>query len=103
LAREEIVKVARGGKGTPRPWETKTRDMQTAVREAYRRQAEELQRSSSATDRELATQVLRFVAGMPEVETSRGQLLKDLARAISKAHPTQRGKDKERGGEGSER
>ena len=103
LAREEIVREARVGKSAARPWETKTRERQAAIKEAYRRQAEELKRSASAADRNLAAQVLQFVAGMPEFETKRDRLLKELAKAIGKPQPPQRRKDKERGGEGSER
>jgi hypothetical protein len=41
--------------------------------------------------------VLRFVADMPEFETKRDLLLKELTKAISKTQPAQRGIDKERG------
>ena len=103
LAREGSVRELRAAKSAAPPWETKTRERQVAVKEAYRRQAEELKRSATAADRDLATQVLQFVAAMPEFETKRDQLLKELAKAISKTQPPQRRKDKERGGPGSER
>ncbi len=103
LAREGIVREVRAGKSAAPPWETKTRERQMAIKEAYRRQAEELQRSVSAADCDLATQVLLFVANMTELETKRDRLLKELAKTISKTRPPQRGRDKERGGPESER
>ncbi|KAF0135954.1 MAG: hypothetical protein FD139_2547 [Methylocystaceae bacterium] len=103
LAREGIVREVRAGKSAAPPWETKTRERQAAIKEAYRRQAEELKRSASAADHDFATQVLQFVADMPELETKRDRLLKDLDKAVSKAQPLQRRKDKERGRPGSER
>jgi hypothetical protein len=102
LAREETVREAHGNKISAHPWDAKTRERQMAIKEAYRRQAEELQRSVSAADRDLATQVLQFVANMPEFETKRDRLLKELAKAISKTRPPQRRRDKERGGPESE-
>lgn len=96
LAREEIVRVARGDKGSPHTWEEKTRERQTAVRQAYRRQAKELKHSASTADHELAAQVLQFVADMPRFETKRDRLLKELAKAISKTQPPQRGRDKDK-------
>lgn len=78
-------------------------ERQTAIREAYRRQSEDLQRSPNATDRELAARVRKFVAEMPEVKTNRDRLLKDFARVISGAEPRKRVKGKERGGLEEER
>lgn len=98
LAREDIVKEARGDKRSARPWEEKLQERQTAIKAAYRRQAEDLRRSQSAADRELAAQVLHFVADMPELETKRDRLLKELAKAIGSARLPQSQKDKERGG-----
>lgn len=69
LAREEIVREARAGKSSARPWEARAHERQSAIKEGYRRQAAELQRSARAADRELAAQVRQFVAGMPEIET----------------------------------
>ena len=96
LTREEIVRGARGGKRSARPWEAKTRERQADVREAYRQQAKELQRSQNAADQELAKQVAQFVADMPEVETKRDWLLNELAKAIGKTRPPRPGKNKDR-------
>ena len=45
LAREEIVSEARAGKNSLRPWEAKTRNRQAAIRDSYRIQAGDLERS----------------------------------------------------------
>jgi type IV secretory pathway VirD2 relaxase len=103
LAREEIVREARRVKSSARPWEAKTRERQTAIREGYRRQATELKRSASAADRDLAAQILQFLASMPDFETMRGRLLKELADTISKAKSREPEKGQQRGGRESER
>jgi len=96
LAREEIVNEARGVKRSARPWEGKTGERQAAIKAAFRRQAEDLRRSASAADRDLAMQVLQFVANVPEVETKRDRLLKELAQAISRTEPFRQGKENEK-------
>jgi type IV secretory pathway VirD2 relaxase len=96
LAREEIVREARAGKSSARPWEAKARERQSAIRKSYRRQAADLQRSASGADHELATKVLKFVADMPELETKRYRLLKELAEAIGKTRPPRHGKDRDK-------
>ncbi|PPD10214.1 MAG: type VI secretion protein [Methylocystis sp.] len=96
LSREEIVKESRGGKRSTRPWEAKTRERQAMIRKGYLQQAEELQVSHSAADRDLAAQVLQFVADMPELETKRDYLLKEFAKAIGKGGQPLPREDKER-------
>lgn len=97
LAREQIVREAREGGGSPRPWETKTRDRQAAVRDAYRAQAEELEQSGRPGDHELARQLQGFVAEMPAPETKRAQLKRELVDSLARRGVRARSKGKERG------
>ena len=80
LAREEVVRQTPAA-----PWEAKALARQGVVRDGYRRKAEELRRSSSAADHELATRLEQFVAKMPTPETRRSRLSGELQRALEKA------------------
>jgi hypothetical protein len=103
LAREEIVREARGSKGSPRPWETKMRDRQAAVRDAYRIQAGELERSGNPGDHELAKQVRQFAAEMTAPETKRDRLRGDLIGSLTRRGARAYSKSKERGGADDDR
>jgi type IV secretory pathway VirD2 relaxase len=85
LVREEVVRQARGLETLATPQEVKAIERQAVIRDGYRRQAEELKRSLSGADHELATHLEQFVADMPAPETRRGRLLKELLRGLEKA------------------
>ncbi len=98
LAREEMIRETRAGKSSPRPWERKTRDRQAAIREAYGKQAEELERSRDPGDHELAKQLRRFVSEMSAPETKRDQLRRELMDSLARRGARAPSKGKERGG-----
>jgi hypothetical protein len=85
LAREEIVREARGVRTPASPWEAKAIERHASIRDGYLRQAEELNRSPSAADRDLAARIIRFVADMPTLETRRARLSQELGAALKKA------------------
>ena len=97
LAREQMVREARAGETSERPWEKKTRDRQAAIRETYRIEAQELERSSDPSDHELAKQLQRFVAEMPAPETKRAQLRRELVESLARRGVRAHSKGKERG------
>jgi len=103
LAREEIVSEARAGKSSLRPWEAKTRNRQAAVRDAYRIQAGELERSGNPGDHELAKQVRQFAAEMTAPETKRDRLRGDLIGSLTRRGARAYSKSKERGGADDDR
>jgi len=79
LAREEVLREARGGKGAKRPWDDRIRSRQEAIRQRYLDYASELQRAGTARDQALALQIRQFVKDMPAVETRRHVLKKELS------------------------
>ncbi|MGE3265774.1 relaxase/mobilization nuclease domain-containing protein [Methylocystis sp.] len=97
LAREEIIREARGGRISPRPWEKKTRDRQTAIRDAYRIESQELERSSNPSDHELSQQLWRFVSEMLRPETRRDHLKRELFDRLMRRGARAPSKGKERG------
>ncbi len=103
LAREEIVREARVGKSSLRPWEAKTRDRQAAIRDSYRIQAGDLERSSDPADNELATQLQRFAAEMTAPETKRDQLRRELMDSLARRGVRTPSRGKERGGADDDR
>jgi type IV secretory pathway VirD2 relaxase len=103
LAREEIVSEARAGKSSLRPWEAKTRERQTAIRDSYRRQAGDLERSGDPADNELAKQLRRFAAEMTALETKRDQLRRELIDSLTRRGARTPSRGKERGGADDDR
>jgi type IV secretory pathway VirD2 relaxase len=79
LAREEVLREARRGKGAKRPWDDPIRSRQEAIRQRYLDYASELQRAGTARDQALALQIRQFVNDMPAVETRRHVLKKELS------------------------
>lgn len=78
-ARADVVRVAKGSALTSRPWEAKSRERQARIRAQYLAHAKELERTGKGSDRALARKVRDFVAKMPDPETRREQLMRELA------------------------
>lgn len=89
-ARDDVVRAAKGGSSAARPWEAKARERQVKIRAQYLAHAKDLERTGNGSDRALATKVREFVAKMPDPETRREQLVRELASA---AQRTRAGKD----------
>ena len=79
LAREEVLREARGGKTTDRPWEDRIRSRQEAIRDRYLEHASELERTGAGRDYALALQIRQFVRDMPRIETRRDMLKRELS------------------------
>lgn len=79
LAREAIVREARGEGGADRPWETRTAERQEAIRARYRATAADLARSETPSDRALADRITAFLSDMPGPNLQRHELLRNLA------------------------
>ncbi|MGZ5165423.1 MAG: relaxase/mobilization nuclease domain-containing protein [Burkholderiales bacterium] len=79
LAREEVLREARGQKTTVRPWDEKIRSRQEAIRQRYLDYAAELERTAGARDHAVALQIRQFVRDMPAIETRRHMLKKELS------------------------
>ncbi len=103
LAREEIVSDARAGKSSLRPWDAKTRNRQAAIRDSYRIQARDLERSGDPADNELAKQLRRFAADMTAPETKRDQLRRELIESLAHLGARAYSKGKERDGADGDR
>ncbi|PZO00602.1 MAG: type VI secretion protein [Hyphomicrobiales bacterium] len=88
-AREDVVRAAKAGVGAARPWEAKARDRQVKIRAQYLAHAKELERTGNGSDRALAMRVREFVAKMPDPETRREQLARELAGAARQARRAQ--------------
>jgi hypothetical protein len=83
-AYQEAAKAAFGT--TERPvWESRTADRQAKVRGLYLAQAQLLQRSPDPTDRTLGARVEAFVRSMPQPDSQRLALAREL-RAAARRH-----------------
>lgn len=82
-------KAAFGGDQAPRPWERKSLDRQGQIRRAYLAQSQVLARSSHPDDRALATKVEAFVRSMPQPDSLRLALARELRAARASERPTQ--------------
>jgi type IV secretory pathway VirD2 relaxase len=92
-AREDVVRAAKAGVAGARPWEVKARERQAKIRALYLDHAKELERTGRGSDRALAKKVREFVAKMPDPETRREQLMRELIAAAQRKRPDQaRGK-----------
>lgn len=92
------MREAREGKSSSRPWETKARDRQAAIQYAYRKQAEELERSGDPGDHELGKQLRQFADEMRTPETKRDQLRRELVEVLARRGARVDSKGRERGG-----
>ncbi|CAD5271121.1 Type VI secretion protein [Bosea sp. 62] len=86
-ARHDVVRAAKAGVVGARPWEQKARDRQVKIRAQYLAHAKELERTGKGSDRALAMKVREFVAKMPDPETRREQLVRELASAAQRTRP----------------
>ena len=84
-ARADVVRTAAAGVSGSRPWEAKARERQAKIRAQYLVQAKELERTGKGSDRALAAKVREFVANMPDPETRREQLKRELGIAAQRA------------------
>lgn len=98
-ARADVVRTATAGVSGPRPWESKARERQAKIRAQYLLHAKELERTGKGSDRALAKKVREFVAKMPDPETRREQLMKELN---SKARSDRNHRDKSAKGKSSD-
>ena len=88
-AREEVVRAAKAGTAGARPWEEKARERQAKIRAQYLDHARELERTGKGSDRALAMKVREFVAMMPDPETRREQLIRELSWMARRTRPDQ--------------
>lgn len=79
LAREAVLREARGEGRADRPWETRTAERQEAIRARYRATAADLARSDAPSDRALADRITAFLSDLPGPNLRRHKLLRDLA------------------------
>ncbi len=84
-ARDDVVRAAKAGVVGARPWEQKARERQAKIRAQYLAHAKELEKTGKASDRDLAKKVREFVAKMPDPETRREQLVRELDAAARRA------------------
>lgn len=97
-AYREAAKAAFKGEAARTPWETQMLDRQAKVRGLYLAQAQLLRRSSDPVDRALASKVEAFVRTMPQPDSQRLALAREL-RAANSALGRERdaaGKDRSR-------
>jgi len=83
-ARADVVRSATAGVSGPRLWEAKARERQAKIRDQYLDHAKDLERTGKGSDRALAKKVREFVARMPDPETRREQLMRELASAAQR-------------------
>ncbi len=84
-AREDVARAAKAGAIGARPWEQKARERHAKIRAQYLDHARELERTGKGSDRALAMKVREFVAKMPDPETRREQLMRELRAAVQRA------------------
>jgi type IV secretory pathway VirD2 relaxase len=80
-AYREAAKAAFGGQTARTPWETRLLERQARVRGLYLAQAQLLGRSPDATDRALGARVEAFMRSMPQPDSQRLQLARELRTA----------------------
>jgi len=101
-ARDDVVRAAKSGVAGSRPWEAKARERQAKIQAQYLAHAKELERTGKGSDRALAAKVREFVAKMPDPETRREQLVRELASAAQRTRasgyqaPDRKGRDTDR-------
>ncbi len=88
--RREVNLAAReANTATPRPalgWEAKIGQRQRAIQQAYLDRAELLSGGNNPVDRQLAKDIIRFVAEMPVATTRRQALAAELREITNKRH-----------------
>ena len=95
-AYREAAKAAFQGDTAPRPWERKTLERQAIVRRTYLAQAEILKASVDPMDRALGAKVEACVVSMPQPDTQRLALARELRAAADRAREVGSIRDKDR-------
>lgn len=95
-AYREAGRAAFGGDTEPRPWERRTAEQQAKVRSLYLAQAKVLQRSSDPMDRDLGVKVQAFVLAMPQPDSQRLALARELRAAGRTAEPSRSNDERSR-------
>ena len=80
-AYQDAAKAAFGGAPATTPWEQRMAERQAQVRALYLTQAQVLARSADREDRALAAKVAAFVAAMPQPDSQRLALARELRAA----------------------
>jgi hypothetical protein len=100
---QEAAKAAFQGETAPRPWEARTVERQARTRALYlaQAQAQLMQRSADPTDQALGQKVEAFVRSMPQPDSQRLALARELRAANSafkreQARPRAQGPDRHR-------
>lgn len=96
-AYSEAAKAAFQGQTARTPWEARTLDRQALVRGLYLAQAQLLRRSPDPADRELGSKVQAFVRSMPQPDSQRLALARELRAANTNLSRQRPGDGKERG------
>ncbi len=97
-AYRDAAKAAFNGDTARTPWETRTLERQAKVRGLYLAQAQLLQRSTDPIDRALGSKVEAFVRSMPQPDSERLALARELRsanRALARDHHAD-GRDRSR-------
>ncbi|WP_372784649.1 relaxase/mobilization nuclease domain-containing protein [Phenylobacterium sp.] len=81
FAYQEAGRAAFGGDTAPRPWETQLRTTQVRIRQTYVREAQILRSSADPQDRALADRVMAFVQSLPQPDSQRLALARELRKA----------------------
>ncbi len=89
-AYKDAAKAAFGGDAAVRPWETRMQVTQVAIRRLYLQQAGVLLKSNDPEDRALGERVVAFVREMPQPDSQRLALARELRaanRALDRGQP----------------
>lgn len=84
-AYDDAIELAHSGEAEPTPWERSLIAQQKRIREHYLNAADAFSRSNHPGDRELADKVREFVRTMPEMETQRHRMARELRTAFDAA------------------
>jgi type IV secretory pathway VirD2 relaxase len=95
-AYREAAKAAFQGEAARTPWESKMTERQAQVRGLYLAQAQVLQRSVDPADQTLGAKVEEFVRSMPQPDSQRLALARELRAANAELHRTPKGQTKNR-------
>lgn len=86
-AYREAARAAFQGDTVPRAWERKAADRQGAIRSIYQAQARLLQASTDPRDQQLGDKVEAFVRAMPQPDSQRLALARELRMAAKNREP----------------
>jgi hypothetical protein len=95
-AYQDAAKAAFQGDATSRAWEVRTVGRQSRTRALYLAQAQILQRSADPGDKALGQKVEAFVRSMPQPDSQRLALARELRSANRAAEISRRRGDRER-------